>query len=157
MEIQAALRNYAFSGFPIVADSNRLVGFITRQDLENGLAQSTAKHHNGDAGIQAPNGGTAKKTKLDLRRLWLWVGEGLDVNQVMPCSIMHVLKRHHNVTWIMGTPSHWLAFFVWSSYRVACIIPLVPPVTRTIPYSSQRKLHSPIRLVGVFLVSSNCP
>ena len=64
MEIQAALRNYAFSGFPIVVDSNRLVGFITRQDLENGLAQSTAKHQNGDAGIQAPNGGT----KLDLSR-----------------------------------------------------------------------------------------
>ena len=51
MELQTVLRNYTYSGFPIVADSNRLVGFITRQDLENGLTQSV-KHHNGENCIQ---------------------------------------------------------------------------------------------------------
>ena len=50
MELQTVLRNYTYSGFSIVADSNRLVGFITRQDLENGLTQS-AKHH-GENSIQ---------------------------------------------------------------------------------------------------------
>ena len=43
-DVQLTLRNYTFSGFPIVADQHRLVGFITRQDLENGLIQSQ-KHY----------------------------------------------------------------------------------------------------------------
>ena len=58
MELQTVLRNYTYSGFPIVADSNRLVGFITRQDLENGLTQSV-KHH-GENCIQG------KRWKMEL-------------------------------------------------------------------------------------------
>lgn len=43
-DVQLTLRNYTFSGFPIVADQHRLVGFITRQDLETGLLQNQKYH-----------------------------------------------------------------------------------------------------------------
>jgi len=40
MEIEEMMRTSTYSGFPIVSESNRLVGFITRQDLEKGMLQA---------------------------------------------------------------------------------------------------------------------
>ena len=34
------IKSNNYSGFPIVSESNRLVGFITRHDLEKGMSQA---------------------------------------------------------------------------------------------------------------------
>lgn len=39
-EIKEVMRSNSYAGFPIVTQTNRLVGYITREDLEDGINQA---------------------------------------------------------------------------------------------------------------------